>query len=111
MPVSVLDIFSTFCLYWSEKGNDRMSHDASRTRPPIYSQMDVPQAAFHPQVPTVRSQDGEVAALLRQLLTGQDKQNELLEELVSQVSANQRQRQSELVQWKQANLYTDTLVV
>ena len=34
---------------------------------------------------------------------GQDKQNELLEELVSQVSANQRQRQSELVQWKQAN--------
>ena len=101
--IGVLDIISVFCLYWIGKGNECMSADPARTRPPMYSQIDVSQAAFHPAVPPARSQDGEVAALLRQLLVGQDKQNELLEELVGQVSANQRQRQNELGQWKQAN--------
>jgi len=80
-----------------------MSHDSSRVRPPIYSPIDVSQNSFHPPVPAARSQDGDVATLLRQLVNGQDKQNELLEELVNQVSANQRQRQGELVQWKQSN--------
>lgn len=37
------------------------------------------------------------------MLTAQDRQNELLEELVSQVGAQQRQRTVELGQWKQAN--------
>jgi len=41
--------------------------------------------------------------LLRDLLTAQDRQNELLEELLSQVGSAQRQRQHELGQWKQAN--------
>lgn len=41
--------------------------------------------------------------LLRQILTGIDRQNELLEELVSQTGANQKQRMTELGQWKQAN--------
>lgn len=41
--------------------------------------------------------------LLRQILAGVDRQNELLEELVSQTGANQRQRMTELGQWKQAN--------
>jgi hypothetical protein len=41
--------------------------------------------------------------LLRNMLAAQDRQNELLEELVNQFSAAQRQRNQELGQWKQAN--------
>jgi molecular chaperone DnaK (HSP70) len=45
----------------------------------------------------------EVTALLRVLLAKQDRQNQLLEELIQLTSAQQRQRQTELGQWKQAN--------
>lgn len=49
------------------------------------------------------SSSGELTALLRELVDGQDRQNHLLEELTEQISANQRQRAAELGQWKQAN--------
>lgn len=45
----------------------------------------------------------EVTELLRQLVVGQDRQNELLEDLVDQMNAGQRQRAAELGQWKEAN--------
>ena len=45
----------------------------------------------------------EQTQLLRQILSAQDRQNALLEELVRQVGAAQRQRQQELSQWKRAN--------
>ena len=45
----------------------------------------------------------EQTHLLREILSGQDRQNELLEELVGQLGATQRQRATELGQWKQAN--------
>ncbi len=45
----------------------------------------------------------EQSQLLRQLVAAQDRQNALLEELVHQISAAQRQRQQELNQWKRAN--------
>lgn len=45
----------------------------------------------------------EQTLLLRNILAAQDRQNELLEELVNQVSSQQRQRNAELNQWKQAN--------
>ena len=45
----------------------------------------------------------ELTDLLRQLVVGQDRQNELLEELVDQMNAGQRQRAAELGQWKEAN--------
>jgi hypothetical protein len=41
--------------------------------------------------------------LLRQLVLGQERQSKLLEELIQQTGAAQRQRASELGQWKQAN--------
>lgn len=47
--------------------------------------------------------DGEQTRLLRDILAAQDRQNELLEELVSQLGAAQRQRNQELSQWKTAN--------
>ena len=47
--------------------------------------------------------NAQLASVLHQLLIGQKRQIELLEELVKQSSAAQRQRASELSQWKQAN--------
>lgn len=40
---------------------------------------------------------------MREMLAAQDRQNELLEELVVQFGANHRQRQNELLSWQQAN--------
>lgn len=45
----------------------------------------------------------EQMQLLRQLLAAQERQNELLEDLLNQISAAQRQRQQELNQWKRAH--------
>lgn len=50
-----------------------------------------------------KSGDSEIADLLRQLIVGQERQNELLEDLVDQMSAAQRQRNNELNQWRDAN--------
>ena len=47
--------------------------------------------------------EDEQLAVLRNILAAQDRQNELLEELANQMSTAQRQRNSELGQWKQAN--------
>jgi hypothetical protein len=41
--------------------------------------------------------------VLSQIVAAQDRQNELLEELIEQMNNAQRQRAAELVQWKQAN--------
>ena len=56
------------------------------------------ETAGVPEVPA-----GELTELLRQLVVGQDRQNELLEDLVDQMNAGQRQRAAELGQWKEAN--------
>ena len=80
-----------------------MTQDPSRGRPPLFSQIDVAQPSYHPPVVQTRTNDSEVNGLLRQLLAGQDRQNELLEELIGQISSNHRQRAHELGQWKQAN--------
>ncbi len=80
-----------------------MTQDPSRGRPPLFSQIDVAQPAYHSAAVAARSNDLEVGGLLRQLLAGQDRQNELLEELIGQISLTHRQRAHELGQWKQAN--------
>ncbi|MEZ6093730.1 MAG: hypothetical protein R3C03_05770 [Pirellulaceae bacterium] len=50
-----------------------------------------------------KSNDNELADLLRQLIVGQERQNELLEDMVEQMNAAQRQRANELGQWRDAN--------
>jgi len=45
----------------------------------------------------------EVVVLLQHLIAGQERQNELLEDLIQQTSATQRQRANELNQWKDSN--------
>jgi hypothetical protein len=47
--------------------------------------------------------DDLIISLLSRLVVGQERQNKLLEELLQQTSAAQRQRASELGQWKEAN--------
>lgn len=54
-------------------------------------------------VPPVQNSLGELCTLMREMLAAQDRQNELLEELVVQVGAHHRQRLSELAVWQQAN--------
>ncbi len=48
-------------------------------------------------------QQTEFSELMRQLISVQTKQNELLQEVVDQLGAAQRQRNAELAQWKRAN--------
>jgi len=73
----------------------------------LFSQIDVsqiagqkPKSTAHPRL---AGPDHEHTRLLRDILSAQDRQNELLEELVAQVGAAGRQRATELGQWKEAN--------
>jgi hypothetical protein len=80
-----------------------MSQHQSRSRPSPYSQIDVTQTAYSVSPAGTGGPGSEPTRLLRELLAGQDRQNELLEELVNLLSAAQKQRANELGQWKQAN--------
>ena len=75
----------------------------------MFSQIDVTHTPTDPPRQVVQSHTGcgesETVSLLREMLAAQDRNNELLEELVAQVGAQQRQRAAELGQWKQANPY------
>ncbi|HMP80213.1 MAG TPA: hypothetical protein PKD54_12230 [Pirellulaceae bacterium] len=66
--------------------------------------MDVsPNTPANPPAKPARSVETETSALLKMLVEGQRRQNELLEELVEQMGAAQRQRAAELGQWREAN--------
>ena len=76
-----------------------------RAREPLYSQIDVAPNAFSPAAPHGRGDIAiaEQTQLLRELVAAKDRQNELLEELVNQLSAAAKQRACDLGQWKAAN--------
>ena len=78
-----------------------MPHD-SQDISPVF-RIDVAQSASDPPVGQTGSTQNEMAALLQQLVAGQDRQNELMEEMIDQMHAGQRQRANELTQWKEAN--------
>jgi hypothetical protein len=77
--------------------------DIMKNQPSLFTQLDVSPSSQTAPLPTAAAASLETNQLLRQLLTAQDRQNELLEEMISQVQASQRQRAGELGQWKQAN--------
>ncbi|MDX1964436.1 MAG: hypothetical protein SFX18_14890 [Pirellulales bacterium] len=54
-----------------------------------------------PQASTVGQMLWQQTSVLQQMLQALDRQNELLEELVTHVSSNHKQRNQELHQWKQ----------
>jgi len=68
--------------------------------PPLFTQVDI-SAASHSA--SAERPDGEQSRLLREILSAQDRQNELLEELIGHLTSTQRQRTQELTQWKAAN--------
>jgi uncharacterized protein involved in exopolysaccharide biosynthesis len=67
----------------------------------LFSQVDIAPSS-HPTIASLSPAE-EHTRLLRDILTSQDRQNELLEELVNQLGSSQRQRNAELGQWKEAN--------
>lgn len=67
---------------------------------PIFSQVDVTSGSSARIVPSAGEEHIE---LLREVLSAQDRTNELLEELISTMASNHKQRAQELSQWKQAN--------
>ncbi len=67
---------------------------------PIFSQVDV-TAGSSTEISV--GSHVEHSELLREVLTAQDRTNEILEELVGVMSANQKQRAQELHQWRNAN--------
>jgi hypothetical protein len=80
-----------------------MSQEQIRSRQPLYTQIDVSQAAYPPASQVTRNEIAEQTRLLREMVSAQDRQNELLEELINQLSSAGKQRATELGQWKQAN--------
>lgn len=68
----------------------------------LFSQIDVTNAA---RPHTVATSGDENTALLRDVLNAQDRTNELLEELVGTMAGMQKQRASELNQWREAHPY------
>lgn len=83
-----------------------MSDNAREPSQPLYTQIDVSHSSIgrEPQPgDQMLTLQQEQVRLLRELVSGQDRQNQLLEELVAAMSGAQRQRAAELGQWKQAN--------
>ena len=78
-----------------------MAHD-SQDISPVF-RIDVAQGASEPQLTSQNPVQDEMVALLHQLVVGQDRQNELMEEMLEQMQNSQRQRANELNQWKDAN--------
>jgi len=76
-----------------------------RSREPFYTQIDVSNGGGASPSSGAAGANLELIAVLREILSAQDRQNELLEELVGQLNSTQRQRANELGQWKQANPY------
>ncbi|MGB2500373.1 MAG: hypothetical protein ACPIA2_11780 [Mariniblastus sp.] len=78
-----------------------MPHD-SQDISPVF-RIDVAQSASDSAAPHSGAGQSDIAAILQQLVAGQDRQNELMEEMIDQMHASQRQRSNELSQWKEAN--------
>jgi hypothetical protein len=69
----------------------------------LFTQLDITAGAGYPKTgPTGAPQD-EQTFLLRSILAGVDRHNELLEEMLTHMQQSQKQRGQELNQWKQAN--------
>jgi hypothetical protein len=73
---------------------------------PVYTMIDVSsqQGQKSPAGPPSNNPDlRELAGLMHQMVAAQNKSNELMQELVSQLTAPQRQKVNELNAWKEAN--------
>lgn len=71
--------------------------ERERQTTPLFTHIDVTPHASN------SAANESIPALLSELVTSQKRQNDLLEQLIQQMNAAQRQRANELGQWKQAN--------
>lgn len=85
-------------------------HQDHRTTTSLFTQVDITAGSTVDRTAGGGPADVEQVRLLRELLAAQDRQNELMEELVTQMSSvasqigqHQRQRQQELNTWKEAH--------
>lgn len=78
-----------------------MSHER-QPEAELFTQVEISAGASSSH-PVAASGGDTHSRLLRQILQAMDRNNELLEELLSQMNLAQRQRQQELGQWKQSN--------
>ena len=69
----------------------------------LYTQIDITAASQGEAGAKSQGAAREQTELLHQILAAMDRNNELLEELVSNATAAQRQRVEELRQWRRAN--------
>lgn len=78
---------------------------ANNSREPHYiTQIDVFRSSMPtPPVTSIREPLSELCVLMRELLSAQDRQNELLETLIAQGEQKHRRRATELALWKRAN--------
>jgi hypothetical protein len=75
----------------------------SRESSPFSPVFSIDVAAQSPAAPQAVDLSLATVQLLRQIAQGQERQNKLLEQLVINTSAMQRQRNAELQQWREAN--------
>ena len=82
-----------------------MTHDPQTTSTHLFTQVQISPSGQAAPVTEVseRLERSEQTRLLKDILAAQDRQNELLEELVNLLTAPHRQRTVELNQWKEAN--------
>ncbi len=78
-----------------------MAHDPSQFSPVFRIDVSAEPAASGSATPAETG--AATVALLRQLVVSQEKQNQLLEQLVQHTVNAQKQRANELQQWKDAN--------
>ena len=71
-----------------------------QSSPSFFSQLEVSSGA---QPQSLLSPQDEQVALLRDVLSAQDRTNELLEELIGVMAASHKQRANELNQWRGAH--------
>lgn len=69
----------------------------------LFTTIDVSRSTTLPASPPPSGGDSEQTALLRQLVEGMERQNRLLEEMAGHMAAPQRQRASQMEQWRKAN--------
>lgn len=74
---------------------------SGQTAPSLYSQVEVSSSCSQPRAVGPLSEDH--TELLRDIISSQERTNELLEELVTTMATAQKQRANELNQWRNAH--------
>jgi hypothetical protein len=101
LDITLDDLITVLLMDHASEGSSAMTPQM-RSPSPLFTQVDITQNVASAPAPAIGT-GVEQSNLLRDILQAMDRQNELMEELISQVNNVQRQRMQELAQWKEAN--------